>query len=128
MDEKRDRGGRGGWRRGTYIPHTETRMVAMRRDLTNGARHMAEAKMRWLYIQAVRRSGLYLLIVATNGAILGGGLGVNPRFSLSGDLTTQGRRTEPTKVMTENITREKEPMRPTSPRVSVEFSTEACSS
>ncbi len=112
----------------TYIPQIETRMVAMRRDLTNGARHMEAAKMRWLYIHAVRRFGLYLLIVANRGAILGGGRGVNPRFSLSGDWTIQGRRTEPTKVMTENMTREKDPMRPTSPSVSVEFSIEACSS
>lgn len=36
------------WKKGdiTYSPHIETRMVAICRDLTNGARHIAAAKMK----------------------------------------------------------------------------------
>ena len=57
-------------------------------------------------------------MVVTKGAMLGGGRGVKPGFSSSGDLTIHGRRTEPTNVTIENTTRERLPMRPISPRAS----------
>lgn len=52
------------------------------------------------------------------GAREGGPRGVNLRRSWSGDWTTKGRRTEPANVMIEKTTRDSEPTRPTSPRVS----------
>ena len=45
--------------------------------------------------------------------------------SWSGDWTTKGRRTEPAKVIMENMTSESEPTRPTSPRVSLLAEAEA---
>ena len=104
----------------TYIPQTETRMVANRKDLTNGARDIAAAKMRWLIVQAVRRSGLLAFTALMKEASIGGGRGVKPRFSSSGDLTIHGRMMEPANVMMEKMTKESEPIRPMSPRVSVE--------
>ncbi len=97
-------------------------MVAIWRDFTNGVRDIEAAKMRWLYIQAVTRSGLYFAMVVTKGAIPGGGLGVKPLwdllFSYSGDCTTQGRSTEPMSVMIEKTIKASDPTRPTSPRIS----------
>lgn len=93
-------------------------MVAKRTERTNGASIIAPANIKCENIQAVRRSGLYLFMVVTNGAILGGGRGVKPGFSSSGDLTIHGRRTEPTKVTIEKTTRERLPMRPMSPKAS----------
>ena len=104
----------------TYIPHTETRMVAEWRDRTSGVRSIAQAKIRWLTIHAVSRSGRYLMRTLTRGAMLGGGLGVNPIFSSSGDSTRSGRSTDPAKVRMENTTRLRLPIRPISPRVSVD--------
>ena len=102
------------------IPQMETMMVAICRERTKGARHIAAAKMRWLHCQAVRRSGLYLLRAEIMGVNVGGPRGVKRRRSWSGDWTTKGRMTEPRKVMMEKTTREREPTRPTSPRVSLE--------
>lgn len=103
----------------------DTRTVAIWRDLTNGVSPIANAKIRWLYIQAVTRSGLYFAMVVTNGAIVGGGRGVNRPLSKSGDFTSQGSVTEAVSVMMENMTREREPTRPTSPSLSVDSEVEA---
>lgn len=102
----------------TYIPHNETRIVAKRTERTNGASIIAPANTKCENIQAVRRSGLYLFMVLTKGAILGGGRGVKPGFSSSGDLTIHGKRTEPSKVTIEKTTSERLPMRPMSPKAS----------
>lgn len=99
--------------------------MAIWRDLTNGVSPIANAKIRWLYIQAVTRSGLYFAMVVTNGAIVGGGRGVNRPPSISGDFTSQGSVTEAISVMMENMTREREPTRPTSPSLSVDSEVEA---
>ena len=102
------------------MPHTETRMVAMRRERTKGARHIEPANIKWLHCQAVRRSGLFLWRYAMNGGRLAGGRGVKFLAGPSvGDWTTQGRRIEAMKVMMEKTTREREPTRPTSPRASL---------
>ena len=82
---------------------------------------MAAANIRWLTSQVERRSGLRLCIVVRKDARIGGGRGVNFRFSSSGDVMTQGRRTEPAKVTMEKMTRDRLPMRPISPSLSVEF-------
>lgn len=103
----------------------DTRTVAMWRDLTNGVSPIANAKIRWLYIQAVTRSGLYFAMVVTSGAIVGGGRGVNRPLSKSGDFTSQGSVTEAVSVMMEKMTREREPTRPTSPSLSVDSEVEA---
>lgn len=64
-------------------------------------------------------------MVVTNGAIVGGGRGVNRPLSKSGDFTSHGSVTEAVSVMMENITRAREPMRPTSPSLSVDSEVEA---
>lgn len=99
--------------------------MAIWRDLTNGVSPIANAKMRWLYIQAVTRSGLYFAMVVTNGAIVGGGRGVNRPLSKSGDFTSQGRVTVAMSVIMEKMTREREPTRPTSPSLSADSEVEA---
>ena len=43
----------------TYMPQIETRIVAILRDLTKGASAIEAAKIMWLTIHAVIRSGLY---------------------------------------------------------------------
>lgn len=108
-----------------YIPQIETRTIAMWRDLTNGARDIAPAKIRWLTIHAVSNSGLYLFRVVTMDAIRGGGRGVKLPRSYSGEWTMNGRTIDPVKWMRENMTKEKEPIRPISPRVSPDFWAEA---
>ena len=40
------------------MPQMETRMVAIWRERTKGARHMLPAKRRWEYCHVVRRSGM----------------------------------------------------------------------
>jgi len=111
-------GGRGRWH-STYMPHIATRVVAKRREVTKGARAMEPAKTRCESIHAVARSGFSLLSVLTSGAMLAGGRGVKQGFfSSSGDLMTQGRRTDPAKVMMEKAMRERLPTRPMSPSVS----------
>ena len=104
------------------MPQTDTMIVAMRRDLTKGAKHIAAAKIRWLHCHAVRRSGLWFWNRVTRGPKPGGGRGVNGRLLAedSGASTSQGSVTEAMNVMMENMTRDREPTRPTSPRVSVE--------
>ena len=86
--------------------------------------HIAPAKMIWLTCHAVRRSGLRLLTAVTKGAKgprKAGGRGVNGRErEVSGDLTIKGRSIDAMKVIMENMTSEREPTRPTSPRVSFE--------
>merc|ERR1712144_140633 len=94
-------------------PHKVTRKVAKRKECAIGARIMALLNRRWPYIQAVRRSGLYLLTFVTTPAIAAGGRAV--KFSSSGDLTKSGIMRAPTKV-----TREKLPIRPISPRASLD--------
>lgn len=80
---------------------------------------MEPAKTRCESIHAVARSGFSLLSVLTSGAMLAGGRGVKQGFfSSSGDLMTQGRRTDPAKVMMEKAMRERLPTRPMSPSVS----------
>ena len=101
-------------------------MVAIFNDRTKGAKNIAAAKIKWLIIHAVVRSGLYSLSFVTKGAMLRGGRGVNPLFSLSGDCTTQGSRMEPAKVIMENTTSDKDPTRPMSPKASLESSTFMC--
>lgn len=64
-------------------------------------------------------------MVVTNGAIVGGGRGVNRPLSKSGDFTSQGSVIEAISVMIENMTREREPIRPTSPSLSVDSEVEA---
>lgn len=106
------------------IPQMLTIIVAILRLRTKGAIHMAPAKMIWLNCQAVRRSGLRLLIAVTKGAKgprKAGGRGVKGRErDMSGDLTMKGRRMDAMKVMMEKMTSEREPTRPTSPRASLE--------
>ena len=104
----------------------ETMTVAIFKDRTKGAKDIAPANIRWLTIQAVNRSGLYSCRVVIKGAILFGGLGVNPRFSWSGDSTTHGSRMEPANVMIEKTTRDKDPTRPMSPKASFESTTDTC--
>lgn len=105
----------------TYMPQMATRVVAKRREVTNGARAMEAAKTRCESIQAVARSGFALLRVVTSGAMLGGGRGVKRAFcSSSGDRMSQGRRTEPAKVMMEKAMSERLPTRPMSPSVSLD--------
>ena len=62
-------------------------------------------------------------------AMAGGGLGVKlrpPDLELSsGDWTTNGRKTDPMNVTIENMRREREPMRPMSPRGSSDSAIEA---
>ena len=61
------------------------------------------------------------MTTGANGPRKAGGRGVNGRLrGESGDWTTKGSRTEATKVMSEKTTRDREPTRPTSPRVSLE--------
>ncbi len=106
----------------TYIPQIETNIVANRRDLTNGAKDIDAAKMRCEINQAVARSGLSLLNAFRRGAMLAGGRGVKQGFfSSSGDLTTQGKRTDPANVMIEKAMRARLPTRPMSPRVSLDW-------
>ena len=57
-------------------------------------------------------------MAVTIGAMLGGGRGVKPGFSSSGDFTIHGRRTEPANVTMEKTTKERLPIRPISPKVS----------
>ena len=106
------------------IPQILTMTVAICKLRTKGAIHMALAKIMWLNCQAVKRSGLRSLSAVTNGAKgpkKAGGRGVNGRErEVSGDWTTNGRRTEAIKVMIEKTTRDREPTRPTSPRASLE--------
>ena len=106
------------------IPQILTMIVAIRKLRTKGAKHIAPAKMMWLNCQAVRRSGLPRFSAVTKGAKgprKAGGRGVNGREGeASGDFTTKGRRIDAMKVMMEKMTSEREPTRPTSPRVSLE--------
>ena len=88
---------------------------------------MAPAKIRWLTIHAVNNSGLYLLRTTPMGAMRRGGRGVKFGRSYSGERTMNGRTIELVKVMMENMTREKEPMRPISPRASSDFCVEEVS-
>lgn len=107
----------------TYIPQMETMIEAIFNDRTKGAKDMEAAKIKWLVIHAVIRSGLYSLSFLTRGAMLCGGRGVNSLFSLPGDCTTQGSKMDPANVTIENTTRDNEPTRPMSPRASLESST-----
>lgn len=111
------------------IPQIDTSTVAMCSDRTNGARNMAPAKIMWLSIQAVSRSGFALDNRLARGAAAGDERGVKLRCrgfeSLCGDWTTKGRRTEPMKVTMENMSRDRDPIRPMSPSGSFESAMEA---
>lgn len=99
-------------------PHNATRVVAKRKECANGARIMATEKRAWPHIHAVRRSGLCARRVVTIPAIAAGGRAVKP--SSSGDFMTRGRRKAPRNVTSENTTREREPIRPISPKASLD--------
>lgn len=99
-------------------PHNATRAVAKRKECAKGARIMAQEKRAWPHIHAVRRSGLCARSVVTISAIAAGGRAVNP--SSSGDFMMSGRRKAPRNVTREKTTKEREPMRPISPRASLD--------
>lgn len=74
--------------------------------------------IRWPQNHAVSRSGLYLFNSVTTLAIAAGGRAVNS--SSSGDLMKSGKRKAPTVVTREKTTRAILPIRPMSPKVSVD--------
>lgn len=98
----------------THIPHTATRVVAKRSDVTNGAKIIDPANIRCATVQAVNRLGLRSTTVLTIGAILAGGLGVKSGLSSSGDLTIHGSAIEPINVTMENTINDMLPTRPIS--------------
>lgn len=107
------------------MPHTPMIRVAPRRDSTNGARHMAQAKTMCETIHAVRREGMNCPAFCTKVASLTGGRAVKGGSSPSGLFTTKGSRTDMMNVMTEKPMSASEPTRPTSPVMSLEFFAEA---
>ena len=76
-------------RKGTYIPHNDTSIVANLKDLMKGAIAMDPANIRCDKVHVVTRSGLYFANLETKGAILAGGLGVNCGLSSCGRLDEQ---------------------------------------
>lgn len=111
------------------MPQMDTSTVAMCSERTKGARNIAPAKTRWLSIQAVSRSGFVLLMRLARGAMAGEERGVKLRCRgfapSSGDRTMKGSRTEPMKVTIENMSKDREPIRPMSPSGSAESAIEA---
>lgn len=107
------------------MPHTPMMRVALRRDETKGARHMAAAKTPWEMVHAVRSEGLKRPAFSTKVAIFAGGRAVNGGSSPSGLLTTKGSSTDMMNVMIEKPINASEPMRPTCPVMSSEALTEA---
>src|SRR5215471_8467384 len=103
------------------IPQRATRKVAKGRDLASGAKTIVAANIMCEIIHAICRSGRTKANFLRNRTTPGGGRGANDAFLFSGDRIPNGRTTELTNVIRENITRERLPMRPTSPRVSVDF-------
>ena len=74
-----------------YNPATATRRVATRRDSTNGAASMANAKTKCDIRNAVVRSGFWSLNCSRNSMALAtvlGGRGVYGSRSCSGELIT----------------------------------------
>lgn len=102
------------------MPHMDTKKVATATDLANGANIMVAANMKCEISHAVCKSGRAVLIFLSNAARPGGGRGVKPGFRLSGLRIPKGRNTELINVMSEKITSDKLPIRPTSPNVSVD--------
>jgi hypothetical protein len=98
------------------IPHSAIRKVADRKECAKGVRIIELLKRRWPQIQAVSRSGLYLLNFVTTAAIAAGGLLV--KLSSSGDLMSMGRMVAPTKTTDEKTTKARLPIRPISPKAS----------
>lgn len=99
-------------------PQDDIRNVAKRKECANGARIMAALKRQCPHIQAVSRSGLYLLTLVAILAMAAAGRGV--KLASSGDLIRRGRINAPTRVTSENRTKEKLPIRPISPNASFE--------
>ena len=97
-------------------PQRAIRKVAKRKECAKGVRIMELLKRRWPQIQAVRRSGLYLLKLVSTPAIAAGGRLV--KLSSSGDLMSMGRMVAPTKTTEEKTTKAKLPIRPISPKAS----------
>lgn len=107
------------------MPHTPMIRVALCRDCTKGARHIAPANTPWLIVHAVRRLGLNFSMLCAKVAIFGGGRAVKGGSSPSGLFTTNGSRTDMINVMIEKPMSASEPMRPTCPVMSFEALTEA---
>lgn len=99
-------------------PHADIRKVAKRKDRTNGAMIIMALKRQCPQIQAVSRSGLYLLTLVAIAAIAAAGRGV--KLCSSGDLMRRGNTKAPAVVTRENKTREKLPILPISPNGSFE--------
>jgi hypothetical protein len=106
------------FRHDTYMPQNATIAVAKRNEFAKGANIMAAENMNCPKNQAVSRSGLYLLTFVSSPAILLGGRGVNS--SSSGEWMRSGKRNAPKKVTMENTTNAMLPIRPISPRASLD--------
>ncbi len=98
------------------IPQSAMRNVAKRKECANGVSIIELLKRIWPQIQAVRRSGRYLLNFVSTAAIAAGGRLV--KFSSSGDMMRTGSMAAPTKTTEENTTKAKLPIRPISPNAS----------
>lgn len=107
------------------MPQMPMMRVALRRDWTKGARHMAAAKTPCEIVHAVRREGLNFPAFSTRVASFAGGRAVKGGSSPSGLLTMKGSRTDMMKVTTENPINASEPMRPTCPVISSDSLTAA---
>jgi hypothetical protein len=108
------------------IPQMETRKVANRRDRVSGAKTMVSANIMCDIIHAVCKSGRIKATLLSSRMMLRGNRGANDDFLFWGDRTPKGRTTELMKVIREKITRDTLPRRPTSPRISFEFSIADC--
>ena len=98
------------------MPQSAIRKVAERKECAKGVRIMELLKRQWPQIQAVRRSGRYLLNLVRTAAIAAGGRLV--KFSASGDLIRMGSIVAPKKTTEEKTTKAKLPIRPISPKAS----------
>lgn len=102
----------------TYIPQRQTSAVAKRKLFANGARDMDAANMRCPKIHVDNKSGFFSLKRFKSPATAGCGLAVY--VSSSGDFTSKGSRNAPVQVMREYMTSEVLPIRPISPRTSLD--------
>lgn len=107
------------------MPHTAMISVALRREVTKGARIMALANTQCEMMYAVRREGLNFSMPSTKEASFAGGRAVYGGSASSGLLTTKGSSTDMMNVMMENPMSAREPMRPTWPVISSEALTSA---
>jgi hypothetical protein len=99
--------------RNTYMPQTPMMRVALRRDVTKGARTMEPANTPCETVHAVRREGLNFSMLSANEASLAGGRAVKRGSASSGLLTTKGSKTDMMNVIIEKPIKANEPMRPT---------------